>query len=149
MRFGFRLFCFVVTVVRHIAGPIFDEIVIGIKPDSPQATLAKKVKDLLVHNLQLLHKHEVKVAIGSDSYRQTSLPEALSLHSLKVFDNLTLLKMWCEETTATIFPNRKIGHLKEGYEASFLVLSGDPIQDFLNVKKIEMRFKQGEILSLQ
>lgn len=103
--------------------------------------------DLLVRNLQLLKKHGVPIAIGSDEFRETSLPEALKLRKLKVFDNVTLLKMWCETTAATIFPQRKIGHLKDGYEASFLVLSGDPLQDFSNVRKIETRVKQGEILS--
>jgi imidazolonepropionase-like amidohydrolase len=105
-------------------------------------------RGLLVHNLQILKKHGVPIAIGSDQYGETSVPEALKLYKLKAFDNLTLLKMWCEATAATIFPKRKIGHLKEGYEASFLVLSGDPLQDFNNVQKIEMRVKQGESLSL-
>lgn len=104
------------------------------------------LRDLLVHNLQILKRHDVSIAIGSDSYRQTSLVEALNLHKLGVFDNRTLLKMWCEATAATIFPKRRIGQLKEGYEASFLVLGGDPIQDFTSVQKIEMRVKQGEIL---
>jgi imidazolonepropionase-like amidohydrolase len=95
-----------------------------------------------------LKKHGVRVAIGSDSYRQTSLAEALNLHRLEVFDNLTLLKMWCETTASAIFPERKIGYLKNGYEASFLVLNGDPLRDFANVQKIDKRFKQGEFLSL-
>jgi hypothetical protein len=107
-----------------------------------------ELRALLFHNLQILQRHNVSIAIGSDSYRQTSLAEALNLHKLGVFDNRTLLKMWCEATAATIFPKRKIGRLKEGYEASFLVLGGDPLQDFTNVQKIEMRFKQGEFLSL-
>ena len=55
--------------------------------------------------------------------------------------------MWCETTAATIFPKRKIGHLKDGYEASFLVLGGDPLQDFGNVTKIEKRFKQGDFIN--
>lgn len=102
---------------------------------------------MLVHNLQLLKKHGVPIAIGSDEFRETSLLEAMKLYKLKVFDNVTLLKMWCETTVATIFPQRKVGHLKDGYEASFLVLSGDPLQDFSKVQKIEMRVKQGEILA--
>jgi len=67
---------------------------------------------------------------------------------LKIIDNITLLNMWCGTTAETIFPRRKIGHLREGYEASFLVLSGDPINDFTNVQKIEMRVKSGAILTL-
>ncbi len=104
------------------------------------------VREMLMHNLRVLHKQGVPIAIGSDSFRANSLSEALALHSLKVFDNLTLLKMWCETTAQTIFPRRKIGYLKEGYEASFLVLGSDPLQDFNNVQKIETRVKQGEVL---
>jgi imidazolonepropionase-like amidohydrolase len=46
----------------------------------------------------------------------------------------------------TIFPGRKVGRLKEGYEASFLVLGGDPIEDFTAVEKIELEVKQGHLL---
>ena len=105
-----------------------------------------EIRELLVNNLQLLKKHGVRLAIGSDSYRQTSLDEALNLQKLGAFDNRTLLKMWCETTATTILPKRKIGYLRNGYEASFLVLSGNPLQDFANVQKIEKRFKQGEFL---
>ncbi|HKO59759.1 MAG TPA: amidohydrolase family protein [Pyrinomonadaceae bacterium] len=107
-----------------------------------------EIRGLLVHNLQILRRNKVHIAIGSDSYRQTSLVEALNLQKLGVFDNRTLLKLWCEDTATAIFPNRKIGYLKKGYEASFLVLKGDPIEDFNNVQRIEMRVKQGEVLSL-
>jgi hypothetical protein len=106
------------------------------------------LRALLVHNLQILKRYGVPIAIGSDEFRETSLPEALKLHKLKVFDNVTLLKMWCETTAATIFPKRRIGHLKEGHEASFLVLNGDPIEDFTNVQKIGKRIKQGALLEL-
>jgi imidazolonepropionase-like amidohydrolase len=101
----------------------------------------------LVENLRLLHKHGVAIAIGSDSFDHTALPEALSIAKLKVFDNLTLLKMWCETSAAAIFPKRKIGYIKDGYEASFLVLSANPLTDFKNVTSIEFRFKQGELLN--
>ncbi|HKR11477.1 MAG TPA: amidohydrolase family protein [Pyrinomonadaceae bacterium] len=104
------------------------------------------VRAMLIRNLQVLHQHNVPIAIGSDSFRQTALVEALSIARLQAFDNLTLLKMWCETTAAAIFPKRKIGHLKDGYEANFLVLSANPLVDFANVKTIERRIKRGEPL---
>jgi amidohydrolase family protein len=104
------------------------------------------VRAMLLLNLQVLRKNGVEIAIGSDSFRQTALAEALSLAKLQTFDNLTLLKMWCETTAATIFPKRKIGYLKDGYEANFLVLTGNPLTDFANVKTIDLRFKRGEPL---
>jgi len=105
------------------------------------------VRAMLVQNLQLLRKHNVAIAIGSDSFRQTALPEALSLAKIQAFDNLTLLKMWCETTAFTIFPKRKIGYLKDGYEANFLVLTANPLADFANVKTINLRIKRGEPLN--
>ena len=39
-----------------------------------------------------------------------------------------------------------LGALNEGYEASFLALEGNPIEDLQNVRKIKMRFKQGFLL---
>ncbi len=107
-----------------------------------------EMRDLLVQNLQLLKTHRVQIAIGSDSYRQTSLVEALNLQKLGAFDNRTLLKMWCETTARAIFPKRKIGLLRSGFEASFLVLNDNPLQDFANVQTIDKRFKQGKFLSL-
>ena len=121
----------------------------GVRQIPEKSPLRQQAEVLFARNLQLLKKHKVRIAIGSDSYRETSAPEAAYIYSLKVFDNLTLLKMWCETTAATIFPKRKIGHLQDGYEANFLVLTSNPLQDFSNTKKIEMRVKQGELLSLK
>lgn len=104
---------------------------------------AEAVREMLTHNLQILKRHGVRIAIGSDSFRQTSQPEALNLKRLGAFDNLTLLKMWVESTAWTIFPKRKLGHLKDGYEASLLALSGNPLEDFANIQRIELRVKQG------
>lgn len=107
------------------------------------------VKNNYKRNLKLLHENGVRIALGSDDYGTTSLNEALNLHEFKVFDNLSLLKYWCEETPKTIFPKRKIGHLKEGFEASFIALKGNPLKDFMNVRRINLRFKQGMLLNLK
>ena len=93
--------------------------------------------------MRLLHETGVKLAIGSDNFAYTSLIEALHLRDLGIFDNLTLLKIWCENTAETIFPERQIGRLQEGYEASFVVLEGNPIENFEQVTRIRYRFKQG------
>jgi imidazolonepropionase-like amidohydrolase len=113
---------------------------------SPAQNISDMAKIIQAHNLTLLHQAKVKIAIGSD-HAETALAEALNLYQLDVFDNLTLLKMWCETTPQAIFPSRKIGRLDEGYEASFLVLADNPIDDFRNVETITLRFKQGVELS--
>jgi imidazolonepropionase-like amidohydrolase len=58
-----------------------------------------------------------------------------------------LLKMWTVTAAQTIFPRRKIGHLREGYEASFIVLRGNPLENFERVKDIQLRFKQGVLIN--
>lgn len=102
-------------------------------------------RDVMKANLRLLHRKGAQLAIGSD-HAETSVAEALHLRELGVFDNLTLLKLWCESTPKAIFMGRRIGRLQEGYEASFLVLAGNPIERFDHVTKIVFRMKQGHVL---
>ncbi len=103
---------------------------------------------VIIPNLQLLKRYRVKLLVGSDQFRQTVLPEILLISSLKVFTNLELLKMSCETTPQAIFPRRKIGFLRDGYEASLLVLDGNPLANFERIKDIRSRFKQGYLLDL-
>ncbi len=110
--------------------------------------VVEKTKAAQRQNLRLMQKYEVQITLGTDSYANTSALEATYLKDLGVFDNRTLLKMWSETTPKTIFPRRKIGYLKAGYEASFLVLGGDPLADFAQVKNIKWRFKQGQPLDI-
>jgi imidazolonepropionase-like amidohydrolase len=42
-----------------------------------------------------------------------------------------------------------IGALSEGYEANFLALEGNPVEDLQNVRKIKTRFKQGFLIEPQ
>lgn len=125
----------------------------GHKPDhaTPGTTLDSHTRDIdlralardmLRANITLLHRHGVKLAIGSD-HADTSLAEVMNLRTLLPFDNLTLLKLWCEATPAAMFPGRKIARFEEGYEASFLALAGNPLKDFNYVRTIRLRFKQG------
>jgi len=99
--------------------------------------------DALRRNLKLLHANRARIAFGSDRYGSTPLDDVLHLHRLGVFTNLEMLKIWAEDTPQTIFLDRSIGHLREGYETSFLVLNGNPLTDFAQIKNIRLRFKQG------
>lgn len=111
----------------------------------PKDDLPQVLKTQLA-NLKLLREKGVALAISSDNPSDSSVKEIEYLQGLGVFDNLTLLKMWTETTAKSIFPKRKIGTLNEGYEANFLALEGNPLEDLQNVRKIKMRFKQGFLL---
>lgn len=116
--------------------------------EGPDSTLRRKFDRLHTRNLRLLKKHGVTLAIGSDSYADTSVGEVMYLHGLGVFTDLELLNMWSTATPRAIFPDRKIGCLLEGCEASFLVLPEDPLRDFSHVRDIRLRVKEGHVLVL-
>lgn len=108
--------------------------------------------DSLVDNLKrvllLLKNAGVKIAVGSDIFTDNSHKEAALLNQWGIFTSLELLKMWCENSAMTTFPDRKIGYLKEGYEASFLVLGSNPLNDMKEINKsIILKVKQGMILA--
>lgn len=107
----------------------------------------KRFREITIQNLRRIKDGGISLAVGSDTTPGAgALTEINFLHETGVFSNLELLKMWSETTPKVIFPQRRVGALKEGYEANFLVLEGNPIEDFSTVKKIKMRVKQGEPL---
>jgi imidazolonepropionase-like amidohydrolase len=93
--------------------------------------------------LGLMLRSGVTLALGSDYYGQSLGGELWYLHDNRILDNATLLRTAVETTPRVIFRGRKIGRLADGYEASFLVLDGNPIERFEHVKSIRLRFKQG------
>ena len=109
------------------------------------ASPADAASHVLRDNLHLLQRVGVALVIGSD-HAETSLAEVMHLRTLHLFDDRTLLKMWCEATPAAIFTDRRIGKFAEGYEASFLALAGNPLEDFDQVRAIRLRVKQGVLL---
>jgi tetratricopeptide (TPR) repeat protein len=104
------------------------------------------VDDVHRHNINLLRKAGVRLAIGTDDNSLTVVSEAENLKRLGVFDNLGLLKLMTETTPQLMYPTRKIGFLKEGYEGSFLALDANPLEDFANIKKLSLRVKKGHAL---
>jgi len=107
----------------------------------------RRFRKIMIQNLRHLKDAGVRLAVGSDTMPGAGvLREIDFLKDSDVFSNFELLKMWSETTPRAIFPQRKIGALREGYEANFLVFEGNPIQDFKNVKRIRMRVKQGDPL---
>ena len=100
-------------------------------------------------NFDRLRKHGVRIAIGSDDYGSNSVNEAVTIARSGLMELDELLRAWCQTTPETIFPARKLGRLEEGYEASFLVLGADPLEDFEHVRDIRLRVKQGRVLALE
>jgi len=107
----------------------------------------KRFRKITIQNLRDLKDGGVRLAVGSDTMPGAGTQFEIDfLKDTDVFSNLELLKMLSETTPKAIFPQRKIGALEEGYEANFLVLEGNPIQDFSRVKRIMARVKEGDLL---
>lgn len=111
--------------------------------DDPRAELFRTVHR---RNLQVLKEMGATVAIGSDQFAGSVIDEVLYLRGLGVFSDAQLLELLAVQTPRLIFPGRRIGYLREGYEASFLVLEGDPTADLERIRDIRLRVKNGAIL---
>ena len=102
-------------------------------------------------NIRTLLAARVKLAIGSDGISGerrfvTARDEVRFLVAQRMMSPLQLLRAWSVDTAKTIFPKRKLGELRPGFEASFLILNGDPLADPANLEHIGMRVKQGLVL---
>ncbi len=128
----------VVTALGKLAGP----------PRQDSAAAAGRIRDVFAPNVDVLRRHGVRLLVGGDLDRQSAVVEVRVLGRLGLFSSLELLRMWSVTTPQALFPRRKIGALADGYEASFLVLTGDPLQDFANTQRIERRVKRGRTLEV-
>lgn len=86
-----------------------------------------------------------QVLIGADAFNQTLIKEIELFAALEIFSTEKLIQIFSVETPKSIFPNRKIASLEEGYEANFLVLNDNPLSDISAVKNIDFLVKQGII----
>ncbi len=94
-------------------------------------------------NLLLLKHAGVNVILGVDSDR-TVIDEVENVRALGVYSDLELLRM----LTGSLFPKRKISKLEDGYEASFLVLQANPLEDFSAIRRVTNRVKQGHVIEV-
>lgn len=116
----------------------------GKKMDVDSALLKEK-QDFLRKELNRFQKAGITLALGADQNGSTLMEEINDIIALNVFDNKYLLSI-LTSSPKHIFPKRKIGEIKEGYEASFLVLNGNPIEDIQNIRSINMSAKNGILM---
>ncbi len=122
------------------------EILLNLPPDSADASTAQRMLAVLRSNLQRLDSAGVVVAIGSDEYSRTTDFEVQQLARLHAVSTRTLLNWWVSYSPRTIFPSRKLGQLRAGYEGSFIALDKDPLADITNTRSIVLRVKQGVVM---
>jgi hypothetical protein len=128
------------TVVLTTIGT---EVLRNLAPD-----LKAPVMEALRWNFDVLKRHGVKIAIGSDQTRSSSVPEALTIAQAGLMTNAELLQSLSVTTPAAIFPQRAPFGLAEGAPANFIAFEGNPLEDFEAITKIALRVKQGRELNL-
>jgi imidazolonepropionase-like amidohydrolase len=125
------------------------------KKKTPVATLfshaqafgqVKAVSDFHAKTLKRLLDNDVDLVLGSDDQQRTNRAELNYWFNLGTLDYGRLLKVVCENTPRAIFPDRKIGKIEDGFEASFLVLLDTPMDNILKLRAISFKVKNGVVL---
>ncbi|MGH6624367.1 MAG: amidohydrolase family protein, partial [Burkholderiaceae bacterium] len=130
---------------------------------SNPADVALVEKEVILPNLRMLRKYNVPILIGTDEVPVLAgankvkllFDEGIYLTSLGIYSPAEVLQMMTETTPQYIFPLRKVGLLRDGYEASFLVYKGNPLTylaggspSFQTPGELTSRFKQGYAISI-
>lgn len=99
------------------------------------------------HNFDLLRRNGVPIAIGSDQFRKDTADEALQLMKHGFLSTAEMLNAWCSLTPRIIFPNRRVGALRDGFEANFSVLRADPLSSPEALVTLpQLVFKRGKLI---
>ncbi|MXO97143.1 hypothetical protein GRI34_12020 [Erythrobacter aquimaris] len=101
------------------------------------------VRRRLEANVQLLRDAGATFVIGSNAYGSPVVTGLVAEGDRSLFSNFELLRMASIDTPRVIFPNRAVGCLDTGCEASFLILSGNPLEDLAALEAISGRIKRG------
>jgi len=107
-----------------------------------------QVVDVLRWNFDVLKRHGVRIAIGSDQFRSTSVPEALAIAQAGLMTSAEVLQSLSVTTPTAIFPRRAPFGLAEGAPASFIAFERDPLEDLESITRVSLRVKGGRELQL-
>jgi len=110
------------------------------------STRYARIADLQAEMIRKLHAAGARIAIGADWYGRPAFPEYETLASLDIFSPAELLDLWSRVTPQAVFPERRIGRLQPGYEASLLILEENPLDATEHARTIRLRLKQGHLL---
>lgn len=100
-------------------------------------------------NVSLLEAAGAPLAVGSNAYGSTVIDGLVAGAQKRFFEPARLLRLATTETARVIMPDRRVACLEPGCEASFLVLDGNPLEDFSRIRAIRLRVKDGEPLAAE
>ncbi|WDI30201.1 amidohydrolase family protein [Hyphococcus flavus] len=96
------------------------------------------------HNMEVLKDSGVTILIGSDRGEFNSIDEYLFLIDQGLMTASDALYSLSVATPKAIFPDRRIGELTPGAEASFVALNGNPLIDMSAIRSLDIMYKKGQ-----
>lgn len=105
---------------------------------------AEEIRATQKLNLQRLKDAGVSVLLGSDRFDKNILSEIYYLDELALYSRTELLDMAVTKTVSAIWPAKKYGQLKPGYQADFLVLEENPLTRLQALETIRLSFAAGQ-----
>lgn len=104
------------------------------------------VKEFHLRTLKRLLDNGANVVVGAGDPQRGARAELNYWYMIGEIDYARVLKVLCENTPHAIFPDRKVGKIENGYEASFLVLSDNPLLNILKIRASEFKMKNGRLV---
>ena len=93
-------------------------------------------------NIALLKSAGALFVVGSDDFYKTQIGEVQTWQDYG-FSKLDTFRSLTAFTPESIFPNRAIGKIEEGFEANFLILGENPLENPERMFTPQSVFKQG------
>ncbi len=115
----------------------------------PSALRGQRYLDWEGRNVALLEAAGAPLAIGSNAYGDTVIAGLIEQGQRRLFGVARLLRLATMDTPRAIFPERRVGCLRSGCEASFLVLEANPLLGMAAIRDIRWRVKDGVLLSAE
>ncbi len=98
------------------------------------------------HNLTLLRDAKVKLAVGADTYSLGMHHEITTLRSFALFETPEIIAMATINGAELAFPDRKLGKIVPGYEASFVAYFFPLTQGWAAQREPAVGMRGGEVM---
>jgi imidazolonepropionase-like amidohydrolase len=99
------------------------------------------------HNMTLLRDAGVRMAVGADNFALGLHDEIGTLRSFALFDAATMVNMATTNGAMLAFPNRKIGKIADGYEASFIGYFFSPVGNWGTLRDPVIGMRKGMVMN--
>ncbi len=118
-------------------------------PKEVNIARAKALFEIPVQNLLRAYQSGVTLIVGSDAGNPMVIHGPTVQHELELWvdakiPNATALQAATYNAAKTLHQENRIGLIKEGMDATFLLLDGDPLQDITATEHINAVFLRGE-----